>query len=72
MLMLVYKSLHGLAPTYLEELLHVYSKVRVLRSNGKKLLAVPRTNTKSYGDRAFSVAGPRLWNKLPLSLRDTD
>ena len=22
-----------------------------------------------YGDRAFGVAGPRLWNALPISLR---
>ena len=24
---------------------------------------------KSYGDRAFSVAGPDEWNKLPLDLK---
>ena len=71
-LMLVYKSLHGLATSYLKELLHVYCNSRVLRSNGKKLPTVPTTNTKSYGDRSFLVAGPRLWNKLPLFLRDDD
>jgi len=29
---------------------------------------VPRTRT-CLGDRAFGVAGPRLWNALPISLR---
>jgi len=29
---------------------------------------VPRTLTK-LGDRAFQVAGPRLWNSLPPSMR---
>jgi len=29
---------------------------------------VPRTRT-CLGDRAFGVAGPRLWNSLPISLR---
>ena len=24
---------------------------------------------KMYGERAFSVAAPRLWNKLPLQIR---
>ena len=24
---------------------------------------------KTYGERAFSVAAPRLWNKLPLQIR---
>jgi len=25
-----------------------------------------------FGDRAFQVAGPRLWNNLPASLRQSD
>jgi len=29
---------------------------------------VPRTR-KCLSDRAFGVAGPRLWNTLPISLR---
>jgi len=32
---------------------------------------VPRTHT-GFGDRAFQVAGPRLWNSLPASLRQSD
>ena len=26
---------------------------------------------KSKGDRAFSVAGPKLWNNLPFHIRST-
>jgi len=33
--------------------------------------AVPRTQT-SLGDRSFAVAGPRLWNNLPVELRQRD
>ena len=36
----------------------------------QKLLVVHRTNMKTYGDRAFSIAGPKLWNQLPLSIRE--
>ena len=32
---------------------------------------VPRTRT-CLGARAFGVAGPRLWNALPISLRQSD
>ena len=32
-------------------------------------LAVPKSRLKTYGDRAFSVAAPKLWNELPLDLR---
>jgi len=32
---------------------------------------VPRT-LSSYGDRTFAAVGPRLWNSLPVQLRNPD
>jgi len=32
---------------------------------------VPRHRRSSFGRRAFSVAGPMVWNSLPDFLRDT-
>jgi len=32
---------------------------------------VPPT-LSSYGDRTFAAAGPRLWNSLPVQLRNPD
>ena len=46
-----------------------YTPCRVLRSSDRHLLNVPKTNKKTYGDRAFSAAAPRLWNSLPLDLK---
>ena len=34
-------------------------------------IIVPRTRTK-FGDRAFSVAGPIVWNSLPESVRSAE
>ena len=68
-LLLVYKALNGLAPSYIQDLLQKYTTSRCLRSTGKQQLAIPKSSTKSYGDRAFSIAGPNLWNNLPLELR---
>ena len=34
--------------------------VYCLRSCSNKLLQVPRSKLKSYGDRRFSIAGPKL------------
>ena len=42
---------------------------RSLRSASLSLLHVPRSNQKTYGDRAFAVAAPRLWNALPIQMR---
>ena len=68
-LLLIYKALNGLAPSYLSELLDTYRPSRNLRSSGKLFLTTKKTNTVNYGDRAFSVCAPKLWNNLPLHIR---
>ena len=35
------------------------------------VLSVPRTRSQ-LGNRSFSVAGPRVWNSLPVPLRQAD
>ena len=67
-LLLVFKCLHGKAPAYLADIIRPYTPSRTLRSGNQHLLAVPPTKRK-YGDRAFAVCGPRLWNDLPLHIR---
>ena len=37
-----------------------------LRSAGRLELLVPRPRTVTFGPRAFAVAGPGVWNSLPL------
>ena len=63
-LVYVYKCLNGLAPDYMSELIIPVVNEKHLRSSDKVLLYQPRTRT-TYGDRAFSNYGPKLWNKLP-------
>jgi len=41
---------------------------RPLRSSTDRALTVPRIHNR-FGDRSFAVAGFRLWNSLPMSLR---
>ena len=42
-----------------------------LRSVDQGLLTVPSSNQRTYGDRAFSVAAPKLWNALPPDIRNS-
>ena len=58
----VFKCLHNKAPSYLSDLL-------VIKSYEDLTLNIPRTLT-SYGDRAFSAAGPRLGNSLPTEIHN--
>ena len=71
-LLLVYRAINGLSPSYISNLLSFCSSYYSLRSCSNKLLQVPRSKLKSYGDRRFSIAGPKLWNSIPASLRNTD
>ena len=71
-LLLTYKILHGLAPLYLEDLVTPYIPPRALRSQQTNLLVIPRTKTKSWGNRAFSYRAPLLWNKLPTAVKEAD
>ena len=70
MLLLTFKTLHGLAPCYMRELLtQKANSARNLRSNDMNLLLVPKSRTVSYGDRDFRIAAPKLWNGLPEYIR---
>ncbi len=69
LLLFVFKSLNELATKYLEALVSCYSSLMPLRSSDQFFLAVPRTRCKLKGDRAFSVAAPKLWNALPMHIR---
>ena len=69
-LLITFKALHGLAPGYLSDLITPYRPSRSLRSMVANLLILPKCRTKTYGERAFAVAGPTLWNSLPQFMRE--
>ena len=72
LLLLTFRSLHGLVASYLSDLLIRYEPTRALRSADANLLEVPRSRLRTQGERAISSAAPRLWNNLPLAMRATD
>ena len=64
LLLFVFKIFNGTAPHYLETCLTVIDPTQ-------RILNVPRALT-AYGDRAFSISAPRLWNALPPELRQCE
>jgi len=70
---LVHRWLSGQSPAYLADDCRLVSDstCRSLRSADVPTCVVPRTYN-SYGDRTFAAAGPRLWNSLPVQLRNPD
>ena len=68
-LLLTFKVLNGLAPKYLRDLIKLRVTPKNLRSESNQHLDTPRSRTVTYGDRAFAIAAPVLWNALPDSIR---
>jgi len=66
-------SVKGLAPLYITELVSTVAAQTSrpgLRSADTTNYVQPRTRTK-FAERAFSYAGPAVWNLLPNDLRRT-
>ena len=69
--LLVHKVVVGHAPSYLTGMLTAVTDVPsrsilLAASNGDYV--VPRTRLK-FGERAFSIAAPQAWNRLPTELK---
>ena len=71
---LVHRVLHGTAPGYLGP----FSRSsdiqgrQHLRSASTNRLLTPRVRLQTVGARAFSVAGPTVWNDLPSDITSID
>jgi len=65
---LTHKVLSTSMPPYLHNMLTVATPARPMRSAGAPLLSVPRVRTE-FAQRAFSVAGPTVYNSLPANIR---
>ncbi|CDQ80224.1 unnamed protein product [Oncorhynchus mykiss] len=63
---------HGLAPTYLSDLVLPNIPKSTLWSQDAGLLIVPRISKQTDGGRAFSYRAQFLWNNLPTHVRDAD
>ncbi len=67
-LLLVYKSLDGLGPKYIADMLTEYKPNRPLRSVASSQLEILRIHTKQ-GESAFSYFAARSWNQFPEDFR---
>ena len=71
--MLGFNVITGTGPQYLSELLHLYTLSRDLHSStDTRILKIPPSNSKAFGQRSFSHVGPSTWNGLPYTLRHSD
>ena len=72
--MIIYRCLHQTTPVYLQDMCVPVSTTashRYLRSAARGDLQVLATKTVTFGPRSFPSSAPKLWNSLPLALRDS-
>ena len=70
-LSLTYKSVNGMGPQYLQDLITLHPVARHgLRSEQSfQQLVIPFTRRKTLANRAFNSIAPRWWNQLPTDIR---
>src|SRR6218665_799826 len=69
---IAWRCILGVAPVYLSEFFVLSSSCpgrRSLRSASRGDYLIPRSYTTTKQYRAFSAAGPSIWNGLPFELR---
>lgn len=69
--MLVHKCIYGVAPQYLSDLIKIKESSRYQLRSYRGILLMDNTyrTKKTLGDRAFENAAPKVWNRLPLEIR---
>ena len=73
-MLICFKALHGTGPLYIKDMLTIAKPKGGCNFRWSKdtlLFEQPSTCLVTYGDRSFSVAAPRHWNKLPLNIRES-
>ena len=59
-----------MAPEYLSDLFQLTNSTRFYNTRSNHLyLVIPHHH--SYGQHSFQVTGAKLWNKLPITLRNS-
>jgi len=67
---LVFQCLTGQAPGSLAEDCQLVAELSACRlQSADTATCVTRRTSNIFGDRCFAAAGPRLWNSLPINLR---
>jgi len=67
MLILAFKAVKNLVPTYLSDLFTIRENIKNLRDTNK--LVIPKVNTTHYGTKSAAYTASKAWNSLLDTLR---
>jgi hypothetical protein len=64
----IFKTINDLNPSYMKEIFELNTR----RDTGSKRLIVQSQKSMKYGSYTLRSLGPRIWNKLPSKIRDSN
>ena len=65
----VYKSINGLNPSYIRSIFDIKNVPYELRDSSR--LDQPLKETTNFGLRSFNYLGSKIWNNLPLNIKNS-
>ena len=65
----MYKVKRGTAPDYISELFRSHNSGYEMRDNSR--LVLPAFNTVRYGKNSFSYLGAKIWNSIPVTIKNS-
>ena len=71
LLLIIFKAIHGHAPSYISDLILVWRTGRYnLRTSHSLFLNFSLIGSSAtFGDRSFHMAAPKLWDSLPEHMK---
>ena len=68
----IYKSINSINPSFMTEIFRLRVTNRMVRSQHRHNLGIPKVNRVSFGYKSIRSFGPKIWNSLPPHIRSCE
>ena len=68
----IYKSINSINPSFMNEIFRLRVTSRMVRSQYKFNLDIPKFNRVSFGNKSIRSFGPKIWNSLPPHIKSCE
>ena len=65
----IYKSINVINPSFINEIFRLKVTNRIVRSQYRLDLDIPRVNQVRFGNKSIRSFGPKIWNSLPRHIK---
>ena len=66
------KSINSMNPSFMNEIFRLRVTNRMVRSQYRLNLEIPKVNQVSFGNKSIRSFGPKIWNSLPPHIKSCE